>query len=254
MRVCSLCQRCYDDPVDYCTDERHPPLYGIRGGNCDLISGYRLEFLLQATENSETYRARQTRLGRTCLVRLIDTRDADGDRLVYEMRIASSFFHPGVVAVYEAGTLDTGELYIVTEDAGGYTLRDLLNHDSVPSLVNAIVIAHETAEALHALHLSGLTHGAVNPENIALTTTEPSVVIKLQNLDLAGVCSRSIVSEKMLDGPGLNSLRYFSPEQASGDAAGPQSDVYSLGVVLYEMLAGKPPFDGWVRPHRFMPG
>jgi hypothetical protein len=155
--------------------------------------------------------------------------------------------------------LESGELFIVAEDAGGQTLRELLNGSCVPSLLTAIEIARQAAEAVHAIHLNGLVHRALNPANIILTTdAEGRLLVRLQNPDLGGAVNHSVISNKFLIDSALDSIRYFAPEQCSGNTAGAQTDVYSLGIVLFELLAGMPPFDapnaaGVIEKHRSQP-
>jgi serine/threonine-protein kinase len=97
----------------------------------------------------------------------------------------------------------------------------------------------QAAEALHAIHVQGLIHHAVCPENIVLTNDiEGRPIVRLQNLDFGGAVERSIVSNKFLIDSALDTLKYFAPEQFSLAEASAKADVYSLGIVLYEMLKG----------------
>ena len=207
-----------------------------------MIAGYRLEVLLESGGRSETYRARHIRSGQSCFIKILAADESL--QFLLEAKIAAQLFHPNVADVYETGTLKTGEPYVVSEMAGGQTLRDLLDNVGVPSLMTTIQVARQTAEALHAVHLKGLTHRAVNPENITLTTdAEHRLLVKIHNFDFGGVNERSIVSNKFLMESALDSIKYFAPEQIDGGSVGPRTDVYGLGVVFYEMLAGVPPFD-----------
>lgn len=259
MKVCSFCQRCYEDSVASCTEEDHPALSGTRDGSCAMIAGYRLEVLLESGGRSETYRARHTNSGQSCFIKILADDEKNCEQFLHEAKIAAALFHPNVADVYETGALKSGEPYVVTEEADGQTLRDLLNNVGVPSLLTAIQVARQTAEALHAVHLKGLTHRAVNPANIVLTTdAEHRLMVKIQNFDFGGVNEQSIVSNKFLIESALDSLKYFAPEQFDGETAGARTDVYGLGIVFYEMLAGAPPFDaataaGLIEKHRNQP-
>ena len=256
MKVCAFCGRCYDDSVVECAGEGHPDLSVAKDRNPLMIAGYRLDLLLESSVRGETYRALQTECGRSCLIRILPADKANGERFLREARAAAAFFHPNVVDIYEAGELDTGEVFVVAEDPDGKELRGFLSNVGVPELLNTIEVVRQTAEALDALHGKGLVHGAIRPENIILATNaDGRLLIRIQNVDLGGLVQRSIVSNKFLIDTALDSVRYFAPEQCAGDASCPQTDVYSLGVVMYEMLAGTPPFDaakasGLIEKHR----
>ena len=208
-----------------------------------MLSGYRIESLIGTGVNCATYGARQMASGGRCLIRILSAGDSD-EEFLREAKLASAFFHPNVVDVYDAGALEDGEVFVVSERPDGTTLRDLLNETPVPKLLTTIEIIRQAAEALHAIHLCGFTHGALNPENIILTEDpEGTLLVRLRNLDFGRVLEHSITGNKFVVETALASLRYYAPEQCSGEAVTAQTDVYSLGVVFYEMLAGSPPFD-----------
>jgi serine/threonine protein kinase len=231
----------------------------MRHGSCEMVPGYRLDLLLESGVKGEVYRAREISSGQSCLIRILAPNEKYSREFLNEANLAAALFHPSVVYIYEAGILESGDLFVVAEDAGGHTLRELLNGSGVPSLLTAIEIARQAAEAVHALHLNGLVHRALNPANIILTTdAEGRLLVKLQNPDLGGAVNHSVISNKFLIDSALDSIRYFAPEQCSGNTAGAQTDVYSLGIVLFELLAGMPPFDapnaaGVIEKHRSQP-
>jgi serine/threonine-protein kinase len=241
VKVCSVCQRCYDDSVAFCTEENHPSLSETQGAP-EMIAGYRLERLLESGVKNETYRARQLASGQNCLVRIIYATEYVDDHL-REAKLAATLFHPNVVDTYDAGVLESGASYIVHEDPDGRTLREFLSDVGLPELPTSIEIVRQTAEALHALHLGGLVHGAIRPENIVLTSDrERGLFVRIQNPDLGNAVARSAISNKFLADTALDQIKYFSPEQCAGSETSPQTDIYSLGVVFYELLAGSPPF------------
>jgi len=243
MRVCSECGRCFEDQVFSCTEEGHLSLKEMRRGTCEMVAGYGLERLLESGLKGEIYCGRHITSGRTCQVRILATDTQHASEFLREAQVASALFHPNVVDVYEAGTLVNGDVFVTTEDAGGQTVRELLDAGGRPELLTSITVMRQAAEAVHAIHLKGLTHRALSPENIVLTTdAEGSPLVRINNLDLGGVVEHSIISNKLLINSAIGSIIYFSPEQCLGDEIGIKSDVYSLGVVLFEMLAGVPPF------------
>ncbi|MEP7147946.1 MAG: protein kinase [Acidobacteriota bacterium] len=244
MRVCSVCRRCYDDSVAVCGDEMHPPLSDLRDGSRDGIAGYRIESLVESSLGGEIYRAVRIDSGQSCLVRLLSADEKNTEQFLREAKLASSLFHPSIVDTYEVGSLASGEVFVVSEDADGRLLREFLDDRGTPELLTSIEIIRQAAEALHTLHQSGFTHSAVRPENIVLTTDkERGLFVRIQHIDFGGVISGSIISNKFLIDSALNSLRYFAPEQCTGSERSAQTDVYSLGTVFYELLAGAPPFD-----------
>ncbi|HEX6127247.1 MAG TPA: protein kinase [Pyrinomonadaceae bacterium] len=219
------------------------PLCSLREGSPEMVSGYQIESLVEKGVNSATYGARQLASGGSCLIRILTAGDNTEDFL-HEAKLASTFFHPNVVDVYDAGTLDDGEVFVVSEMPRGRTLRDFLNEGGVPKLLTSIEIVRQTAEALHAIHLAGFNHGAVSPENIILTEDpDGGLLVRLRNLDFGRAIERSITGNKFIVETVLGALRYFAPEQCGAEATNAQTDVYSLGVVFYELLAGAPPFD-----------
>lgn len=258
MRVCSICQRCYDDSASLCDEAYHPALSETLPGGTEMVPGYRLEYAIESSIDGDRYQANQIASGQPCLIRIVSA-DIAGDRFLSEAESTAAFFHPNVVDVFETGELGSGERFVVSEAAGGQTLHQFLNDVRVPELLTSIRIIRQTAEALHALHLRDLTHRAINPENILLTTgSDGSYVARIQNPDLGGVRQQAVISNKFLIDTYLDSLKYFSPEQCMGEAAGPAADVYGLGVVFYEMLSGAPPFDaakavGLIEKHRSQP-
>lgn len=244
MKVCSFCRQCYDDSVYSCVEESHGKLSETHDGDPGMIDGYELDFLLESGLGGDIYRAHQTASGGSCLIKILA--DAkEGERFLHETKLASTVFHPNLIDVYEAGSLETGECFMIYEDADGQTLRQFLDKSGVPQLLTAIQILRQASEALHALHLNGLMHRAINPANIILTTDpagEPRV--RIQNPDFGGVFEQSIISNKFMIDSALDSIKYFAPEQFSEAETSTQTDVYSLGIVFYEMLAGVPPFNG----------
>lgn len=244
MKVCSVCRRCCEDPVLSCAEESHPALSEARGGSCELITGYRLDYLLGSGAKGEVYRARHTASGRSCVIKILSANKDAGEQFLRDAELSATLFHPNVVDVYEAGAFGSGELFVVAEDAGGQTLRELLDAVGLPELLTSIQIVRQVAEALHAIHLKGLIHGAVSPENIVLTTDpEHRPLARIKDADFGGLVQHATVSNKFLIDTALDSLKYFAPEQCSGEAVSMKTDVYGLGIVLYEMLAGAPPFD-----------
>jgi serine/threonine protein kinase len=244
MKVCSVCQRCYDDSVLSCSEENHPALTAARAGTSESIANYRLEFLYESSHSGDTYRAVNTILNKPYLMKILAPALFDAKskkQFLAEAQSLAAIIHPNVARVFESGSLADGSVYVVTEYFSAQTLRECLTNVGAPSEVTALTIVRQAAEGLEALHEVGVMHRNIRPENIILTAdAENHFLIKLQNIDFGGIGQKIVISEPELN---LAGLRYFSPEQCGGKSADAQTDVYGLGVVLYETLAGKVPFD-----------
>ena len=256
MRFCIHCQRCFDDAVSFCTEHRHEALSEPHAGGPGMIKGYRLDRLLESGIKGDLYRAQQIECGQYCRIRVISPGKKNGNQLLREAKHAAALYHPNLVDVYEAGTLAGGECYVVSEEPKGETLREHLDRAGVPPLLTTIRLAEQIAEAVHVLHQEGLLHRALKPENIILASDDKDrMQVRIKELDFGGAIERSIISNKFLIDTALDSVRYFAPEQCTGGRTSVQTDVYSLGIILYEMLAGAPPFDapkasGLIEKHR----
>jgi serine/threonine protein kinase/Tol biopolymer transport system component len=161
------------------------------------------------------------------------------DRLIEEARAATALNHPNIVTVYETLTADD-HLAIVMEFVDGQSLRQILHDAAGPLPLEKVVrYTRQIAEALSAAHEAGITHRDVKPENILVRKDE---YIKLVDFGLA----THVLATSADTGNGMvaGTLRYISPEQLRGEAASPAADVFSLGLVLYEMAAGEHPFQG----------
>jgi serine/threonine protein kinase len=243
MKVCSVCRGSHQNSAA-CNGEFIPESKAIPEVAVDLIPGFRLDGLLTSTSSTATYRARDTASGRSCLVNIFTADEAGSKQILREAKVAAGLFHPGIAGFYEAGRIDAGRTFVASEDIDGRTLREVLDNVGSPDLLTTIEIIRQAAESLHALHVGGLIHGAINPLNIILSMSSGGgPVVRLQHPDLGRTTQRSIISNRFLIDSEIDSLRYFAPEQCSGDEASAQSDIYSLGIVFYEMLSGSPPFD-----------
>jgi len=244
MKVCSVCRRCYEDSVFSCSEENHGQLATARVETREPVNNYLLETLLESSATGETFRAVNTILNKPYLIKIIAPKyfdETQKKQFLKETQSLSAIIHSNITRVFESGTLDDGSLYVVTEFIAAQTLRDCLENVGAPSEVTALTITRQAAEGLEAIHAVGVLHRNIRPENIILTTdAENRFLVKLQNPDFGGIRQKNANANPELN---LSDFRYFSPEQCAAEQTDAQTDVYGLGIVLYEILAGKVPFD-----------
>jgi len=216
------------------------------------IGHFTLERRLARGGMGDVYLARDENLGRFVALKLLPP-SFGGDaewvaRFRQEARAASSITHPNIAHIYEVGEFE-GRHYIAMEYIEGATLRDKLRLGALPP-EQAIEIATQVARGLAAAHAVGVLHRDVKPENIMI---RPDDFVKILDFGISKVVAKphtaiphdSLPSQNVTDpGTMLGTVRYMSPEQARRESLDERTDVWSLGVTLYEMLSGRPPFEG----------
>jgi serine/threonine-protein kinase len=162
-----------------------------------------------------------------------------------EARAAANVSHPGIVSVFDFGAEGTG-FYQAMEYLSGETLRDTISREAPMPAARAVKIVHEAAAALDAAHARGVVHRDLKPANLFLCHNDWGESVKVLDFGIAKMVREAEEEATRLTETGvfLGTYRYASPEQCLGERVTPASDVYSLAVILFEMLAGRPPFDG----------
>jgi serine/threonine protein kinase len=187
------------------------------------------------------FRGRDTLLDRTVAVMVLLPQLADepgfGKRFLREAGAAASLNHPNIVSVFDVG-LEGGLHYIVTEYIDGRTLKSLLHENGQLQPDRAVQIAKAVCAALSFAHRLGIVHRDIDPGNIMITR---SGEVKVMGFGVVRFTASALRTEMPTV---LGTPEYLSPEQAQGDVGDFQSDIYSLGIVLYEMLTGQVPFTG----------
>ena len=229
------------------TSERTNTLVG------KLIGHYRIESLVGVGGMGEVYLARDERLGRKAALKLLPdsltTDETQLSRFKNEARTASSLNHPNILTVYEIGA-EGNRQFIATEFIEGITLRVSIGRGRI-NPHTALEIAVQVASALAAAHEAGVVHRDIKPENIML---RPDGYVKVLDFGIAKLSEQRLASHDhtvettapLQTRPGLvlGTARYMSPEQARGQKVDVRTDIWSLGVVFYEMVGGIPPFRG----------
>jgi serine/threonine protein kinase len=222
-------------------------IVGTKLGSYEILSP------LGAGGMGEIYLAEDTKLDRKVALKLLPaqfTQDEDRvRRFVQEAKAASALNHPNIITIHEIGQ-HTDTHFIVTELIDGQTLRHEMAAERL-SLQAALEVAVQVASALVAAREAGITHRDIKPENVMLRRDGVVKVLDFGLAKLTGKTTPAVDSEaatlaKVTTDPGavMGTPQYMSPEQARGQKVDARTDLFSLGVLLYEMIAGRPPFDG----------
>jgi beta-lactam-binding protein with PASTA domain/predicted Ser/Thr protein kinase len=206
-----------------------------------LDGRYRVEARIARGGMATVYRALDTRLDRVVALKVMHQLFAENDqfvaRFIREAKSAARLSHPNVVAVYDQGD-DGGYVFLAMEYVQGRTLRDLLRERTRLTPQEALSVLEPVLAALSAAHAAGLVHRDVKPENVLLADDGR---VKVADFGLARAAANlEATSATSL----IGTVAYLSPEQVIRGIADERSDVYSAGIMLFEMLTGRPPYDG----------
>jgi serine/threonine-protein kinase len=262
MLHCPKCGRQYPAETQVCPEDNSPlqadstaageiPTDPLIGHTLD--SKYRLEERLGIGGMGTVYRARHLLIDRGVAVKVLNSRFVEDEaaqvRFRREAKAAGRLQHANAVAVTDFGQTSDGYVYIVMELLEGRTLRDVLAKEAPLDTARAVALMLQTSAAVAAAHEAGIIHRDLKPANIFIVqNSEVPAVVKVLDFGIAKLAAESLDDEDSqtltLVGAMIGTPRYMSPEQCDGVELTPAADVYSLGVILYEMLSGVVPFSG----------
>ena len=202
---------------------------------------YELLQLLGSGGMAQVYRAHDGFLGRDVALKILREQYSEDEQFVERFRReaqnAASFSHPNIVQIYDRGRSEDGRYYIVMEHVSGGTLKEYIQGRGPLEADSAAEVIAQIARALRVAHGRGIIYRDVKPHNVLVTKKG---AMKVADFGIAQAASATTISQKSQV---MSTVKYMSPEQAVGKPATPASDLYSVGVVLYEMLTGKVPFE-----------
>ena len=201
---------------------------------------YRIERKLGAGGMADVYLAEDQELGRRVAIKILNSRHGNDDQFIErfrrEAKNAAALNHPNIVSIYDRGEAED-TYYIAMEYLDGRTLKELIVSRGAAPINVAIEYARQILSALRFAHRHGIVHRDIKPHNVLV---DGEGRVKVTDFGIA----RAGTSQMTETGSIVGTAQYLSPEQAKGGEIDPRSDLYSLGVVLYELLTGKTPFDG----------
>ena len=249
MPVCSTCGTRYGSTVRICIRDGTPLVAGRTDDTNlgKLLDGkYRIDAFISGGGMGSVYRATHVMLGKAVAVKVIRNELVTSDDVVRrfqrEARAAATLDHPNIVTVHDLGQADDGTLYIAMELIDGPSLKEAIRRDGPMPAGRAIDILRQVASALSVAHQKQIVHRDLKSQNLMLASdSSGDVTVKLVDFGIAKTFDEPAV-QLTEAGFVLGTPHYMSPEQAAGKPVDHRADVYSLGVILYEMLVGDVPF------------
>ena len=205
-----------------------------------VIGGrYEIQELIGTGGMSDVYRAKDNKLNRNVAVKVLKQEFSENRDFVAKFRreaeAAANLMHPNIVTVYDVGE-DNGISYIVMELVDGYTLKQYIEKKSRLTISECISIAIPIASGIEAAHNNGIIHRDIKPQNVIISKDGK---VKVTDFGIAKTTTSNTISSNV-----MGSVHYTSPEQARGGFSDEKSDIYSLGITLFEMVTGRVPFNG----------
>jgi serine/threonine protein kinase/tetratricopeptide (TPR) repeat protein len=216
----------------------------VKLGSGSRLGPYEILTLIGSGGMGEVYRARDPRLGRDVAIKVLPAEfSADADRsrrFEQEARAAAALNHPNILAVHDIGTCD-GSPYIVSELLDGDTLRERLAGGTL-TVRRAVEIASQLVRGLAAAHERGIVHRDLKPDNVFLTRDGRVKILDFGIAKTAPVTADVTRALQTLEGTVLGTVGYMAPEQLRGEPTDARADIFAVGIILHEMIAGQRPF------------
>ncbi len=254
MKTCPQCSKTYGDHLQVCPEDQSELV--LAGSQATdpmvgrLLAGrYRLDKKIGEGGMGAIYKAVHTEMGRTCAIKLLTHLSPGNDdavaRFKREAKMASRIDSAHAVTIYDFGQSDDGMLFLAMELIDGVALSRLLSREPKLPAARAIHIASQIAEALSAAHALEIIHRDLKPDNIMITRKGAALdYVKVLDFGIAKTVTEDNADSLTKTGFVLGTPVYMSPEQLLGEKLDPRSDIYSLAIMVYEMLSGRLPFDG----------
>jgi len=253
-RICPRCHKTLWEEVDRCPDDGATLIVlsakpGERVG--EVVDG-KMTILGKLGQGGMggVFKAWQHSIGRDIAVKLL-RRELSNDarivrRFLQEALAAQKLNHPHVVTLFDFGQSDTGELYMTMELLEGHDIGELLQSGGPMKPDRAVMLMEQVCDALHHAHENGVVHRDVKPDNVFVVSGvgRAGEFVKMLDFGIAKLTHADSVENLTRTGVVCGTPAYMSPEQALGETVDRRTDVYSMGVMLYELLEGKRPFDG----------
>jgi serine/threonine protein kinase/formylglycine-generating enzyme required for sulfatase activity len=253
MKTCPQCSKTYGDHLQVCPEDQSAlVLAGSQAADPMvgrvLAGRYRLDKKIGEGGMGAIYKAVHTEMGRTCAIKLLIHLSPGSDavaRFKREAKMASRIDSAHAVTIYDSGQGEDGTLFLAMELIDGVALSRLLSQEGKLPPARAVHIASQIAEALSAAHALEIIHRDLKPDNIMITRKgAASDYVKVLDFGIAKTVTEDKADNLTKTGFVLGTPVYMSPEQLLGEKLDPRSDIYSLAIIVYEMLSGRLPFEG----------
>jgi serine/threonine protein kinase len=250
MKYCPVCESKYGDEVELCVNDgatlklfgaRQDPFFG------KLIKGrYQVHRKIGEGGMGTVYLAEQVSVGRKVALKLLQGSYASDDdfisRFRREAQLAASLNHRNIVTIYDFDQGNDGTLFIAMEYLAGEKLSDVIRRDGPLDIVRAVRLGIQIAEGLNAAHRAGIIHRDIKSDNIMIVDDDCREDVKIMDFGIARPRDTGTMNQLTRMGMIMGTPAYMAPEQAEGAEVSDKTDIYALGIVLYEMLSGSVPF------------